>query len=220
MLNKHDTCYVVSLSLEEAAFGCEKIIKIKTSEICPLCNGSGKSSAPDSTICSKCRGIGQIYQLHPMSVQIPDGVDDNYQLHINTKGQAGLKGKIPKELNVIVSIKAHKLFQRGGDDIIYEMPLNLAQVALGCEVMLPTLKNDVKLKIPAGTQTGKIFRLKGKGIPHLGRRGKGNQLIKVRVVTPTSLDEHQRWLLEQLAKNLPQAELGKGKGRHSKSDDS
>lgn len=220
MLNEHDTRYVVSLSLEEAVFGCEKIIKIKTSEICPSCNGSGKSSALDSTACSKCRGIGQIYQLHPMSVQIPAGVEDGCQLHINAKGQAGLEEEIPKELNVIVSIKAHKLFQRSGDDIVYEMPLNLAQVALGCEVMLPTLKNDVKLKIPPGTQTGKIFRLKGKGIPHFGRRGKGDQLVKIRVITPTSLDEHQRWLLEQLAKNLPQAELGKGKRRHSKSGDS
>jgi len=212
MLNEHDTRYVVSLSLEEAAFGCEKTLKTKTSEVCPSCNGSGRSSAPDSTICPNCHGIGEIHQAHPMSVQIPAGVEDGCQLHINTKGQVGQRAEFPKRLNVMVSIKAHKVFQRSDDDVIYEMPLSFAQAALGAEVMVPTLKGNVELRIPPATQTGKVFRLKGKGIPHFGGRGKGDQLVKIRVVTPTWLDEHQQWLLEQLAKSLSQRDGNSGDG--------
>ncbi|HEX75267.1 MAG TPA: hypothetical protein G4O12_01650 [Dehalococcoidia bacterium] len=212
-MNEHDIRYVLSLSLEEAAFGCEKITKIKTGEVCSSCEGSGRSSTLDSTICPKCHGIGQIYQSYPISVHIPAGVKDGYQLHVNTKDQAGLRGEVLEELDVIVSIRAHKVFQRSDDDVIYEMPLNFAQAALGAELMVPTLKGSVKLRIPPGTQTGRLFRLKGKGIPHLDRRGKGDQLVKIRVVTPTSLGEHQRWLLERLAKSLSQAELGERKSR-------
>jgi len=151
--------------------------------------------------------------VHPTPVKIPAGVEDGCQLHIDTRGQIGEQGKTPKRLSVVVSTRAHKIFQRHDDDIVYELPLNFAQAALGAEVVVPTLQGNVAFRIPAGTQTGEVFRLKHKGIPHFGRRGRGDQLIKVRVVTPTSLDERQRRRLEQLAKSLPQAESGKRKSR-------
>ncbi len=209
MPDKPDIRYAVSISLEEAAFGCRKNINIKTSKKCPSCKGSGKISDSDSTICSKCQGTGQIYQTYQIAVDIPAGINDGYQLHIKTKAQPEQKEKIPKELNILVSVKAHKLFQRVDSDIIYELPLNFSQAALGAEVMVPTLKGEAKLKIPSGTQTGKIFRFKGKGLPHFSRHGKGDLLIKILVITPMSLDEHQRRLLEQLAEKLPQPQIGK-----------
>ena len=219
MLDERDIRYVVSLSLEEAASGCEKAIKIRASQVCPSCDGSGESSGLDSAACPECHGVGRTYQVHLISAQIPAGVEDGCQVHINTQGQVGLQAEIPRELEVVVSIKAHRLFERSGDDIIYEMPLSFTQAALGTEVMVPTLKDDVRLTIPRGTQTGRVFRFRGKGIPHFGRRGKGDYLVRIRIITPTSLDEHQRWLFEQLAKSLPEAKLGEGNGRDGGSGD-
>ncbi len=204
---EHVPRYAVSISLEEAAFGCHKIIDIKTSEKCPSCNGSGKSSS--SAVCPGCQGTGRLYQTYPLPVDIPAGVEDGYQLHVKPKASPQQKGKIPGELDVLVSVKAHKLFRRAGADIIYELSLNFPQVALGTEVMVPTLKEEARLKISPGTQTGKIFRLKGKGIPRFGKKNTGDLLVHVTVLTPTSLDEHQRELLEQLAAKLPQPHIGK-----------
>lgn len=206
-MTEHDPRYAVSISLEEAAFGCHKTIDIKTTEKCPLCNGAGKSSS--SAVCLKCQGTGHLYQTYPLSVDIPAGVEDGYQLHIKPKTSPQQKGKIPRELDVLVSVKANKLFRRAGADIIYELSLNFPQAALGTEVMVPTLKEEVRLKISPGTQTGEILRLKGKGIPRFGKNGVGDLLVHVTVLTPTELDEHQRELLEQLAAKLPQPHIGK-----------
>lgn len=205
--------YAVSISLEEAAFGCQKTVNIKTIEECSSCNGSGKASAHSSAICSRCHGDGQIYRSYPMPVDIPAGIEDGYQFHINTRAAPEQKGKIPEELIVLVSVKAHSVFQRIGSDITYELPLNFSQAALGGEMPVPTLKGEAKLKVPPGTQTGKVLRLKGKGIPHFGRHGRGDQLVKILVVTPMELDEHQRWLLGQLAEKLPRPRVGKRKKR-------
>lgn len=206
-MTEHDPRYAVSISLEEAAFGCHKTIDIKTTEKCPSCNGSGRSSG--SAICPRCQGTGRLYQVYPVPVDIPAGIEDGYQLHIKPKASPDQKGKIPKELDLLVSVKVHKLFRRAGADIIYELSLNFPQAALGTEVMVPTLKEEARLKIPPGTQTGKIFRLKGKGIPRFGKKGVGDLLVHLTVLTPTSLDEHQRELLEQLAAKLPRPHIGK-----------
>jgi molecular chaperone DnaJ len=195
--------YVVSLSLEEVVFGCEKTIEIKTSEICPACNGTGVGLDPESMACARCAGTGNLYHSNNITIQIPAGTPEGYQMNVKTRGTPGISQKAPGEIAVIISIKAHKLFKRSNDDIIYELPLNIAQSALGTEVNVPTLKTSVKLQIPSGTQTNAIFRLKGRGIQHLGKRGRGDQLVKIRVVTPTSLDDYQRHLLEQLGKSLP-----------------
>jgi molecular chaperone DnaJ len=205
--------YAVSISLEEAAFGCQKTVNIKTIEECSSCNGSSKASIHGSAICSRCHGDGQIYRSYPMPIDIPTGVEDGYQLHIDTRAAHDQTGKIPEELIVLVSVKAHSVFQRNGADITYELPLNFSQAALGTEVTVPTIKGKTKLKIPPGAQTGKILRLKGKGIPHFGRHGRGDQLVKILVVTPIELDEHQRWLLKQLAEKLPQPRVEKRKKR-------
>lgn len=209
MPDDHGIRYAVSISLEEAAFGCQKTVDIKTREKCSSCDGSGKVSDHSSVICPGCHGDGQIYQSYPMLIDIPAGIEDGYQLHLDTRLVPEQKEKIPEKLIVLVSVKAHDVFQRKGADITYELPLNFSQAALGAEVTVPTVKGESKLKIPPGTQTGKILRLKGKGIPHFGKSGRGDQMVKILVVTPTEIDKHQRWLLEQLAEKLPQPRVEK-----------
>ena len=201
--------YAVTISLGEAAFGCHKTIDIKTSEKCPSCNGPGRTSGSRPTACPKCSGAGQLYHAYPVEIEIPTGIEDGYQLHVKTRAQPEQKGKIPRDIDVLVSVKAHKLFRRAGADIIYELPLSFPQAALGTEVMVPTHKEEARLKITPGTQTGKIFRLKGKGIPRFGKSGTGDLLVHVTVLTPTALDDHQRQLLEQLAEKLPQPHIEK-----------
>jgi molecular chaperone DnaJ len=215
---EHDTRYAISISLEEAASGCQKTIKVKTSETCPLCNGSGEKASTDHAPCPKCSGTGLLYQLFPISVDIPPGIDDGYQLCVKTRAQPEYKGKIPREVNVLVSVRAHQIFQRDGANIMYQLTLNFPQAALGTEVMVPTLREDTALRIPPGTQTGKVFRLKGKGITRFGRSGKGDLLVNIVVATPTSLDEHQRQLLEQLAEKLPRPHLGKSSAKKQSGD--
>jgi molecular chaperone DnaJ len=113
-----------------------------------------------------------------------------------------MRGGYSGNLYVTISVKEHEFFIRDNDNILYELPINFAQAALGTEVEVPTLHGNVKLKIPAGSQTGQVFQLKNKGVPHLRGRGQGNQLVKLMVVTPESLTKKQRQLFEELAKDL------------------
>jgi len=142
-----------------------------------------------------------------LTVDIPAGVDDGSEVLLDGEGDAGLYGGAPGDLYITLSVKPHKLFRREGSDIFYELPINFAQAALGDEIDLPSLDGKVGLKIPPGTQNGKVFRLKGKGIPYVNDKGKGDMLVKIQIVTPQHLDKNQRRLFEELAKTLPQAKL-------------
>jgi molecular chaperone DnaJ len=135
-------------------------------------------------------------------VKIPAGVDDGSRIRLSGEGDAGTRGGPQGNLYLNLSIKEHELFRRDSDSILYELPINFAQAALGTEVDVPTLHGNVKLKIPAGSQTGQVFQLKNKGVPHLRGRGQGDQLVELRVVTPESLTKKQRQLFEELAKDL------------------
>jgi molecular chaperone DnaJ len=140
-------------------------------------------------------------------VDIPAGVDDGYQMQLRGEGDAGIYGGAPGDLYIDLSVRPHNLFHRDGVDILCELPINFAQATLGDEVEVPSLDGKASLRIPPGTQNGRVFRLKGKGVPQLNGRGKGDQLVKVVVVTPQHLDGKQRRLFEELAKILPQAKL-------------
>jgi molecular chaperone DnaJ len=167
--------------------------------VCSDCHGEGtivKDACPD------CRGSG--YQKHKrrISVRIPAGIDDGNGIRLSGEGEAGYRGGLAGNLYVIVSVQPHKIFKRDGDDIVFELAVNFAQAALGGEAEVPTLYGPCNLKIPAGSQTGKVFRLKDKGIPHLHGRGQGDQMVVLRVMTPESLTKEQRRLFEELAKSL------------------
>ena len=166
---------------------------------CPRCHGEGRIITEP---CPQCRGSGKEKRQRNILVKIPAGVDDGSQIRITGEGDAGTRGGPSGNLYITVSVKQHELFTRNGDDIIYELPINFAQAALGAEVEVPTLDGKVKLKVPAGSQTGRVFQLKNKGVPHLHRSGRGDQLVTLLVVTPESLTEKQRQLFQELASSL------------------
>ncbi len=170
---------------------------------CSRCNGEGRIITDP---CPDCRGSGRERNKRNIMVKIPAGVGYGSRIRLSGEGVCGTRGGNPGNLYIHLSVKEHELFVRDNDDILYELPVNFAEAALGTEIEVPTLDGDAKLKIPAGSQTGKVFRLKNKGIPHLQGRGQGDQLVRLKVVTPESLTKKQRQLFEELAD-----EFGNGK---------
>ncbi|MFC2024582.1 molecular chaperone DnaJ [Chloroflexota bacterium] len=166
---------------------------------CPDCRGQGRIITDP---CPQCRGTGKQKQERRISVKIPAGVDNGTQIRLSAEGEVGERGGHPGDLYVSLSVKPHELFDRNEDDIIYELPLNFAQAALGAEIEIPTLEGSSTLNLKAGRQTGEVFKLKNKGIPHLRGRGRGDQYIRLRVVTPDSLTKKQRQLLKELEETL------------------
>ena len=148
-----------------------------------------------------------------LSVKIPAGVDDSMRLRLAGEGEPGTYGGPPGNLYVVISVTSHRYFRRRDSDVLLELAINVAQAALGDEVTLPTLDGESQLKIPPGTQSGKVFRLRGKGIPRLRSNGRGDQLVIVQVVLPTPMTDEQRLLFQELSSTLgkeviPQPEKG------------
>ncbi|HXK61980.1 MAG TPA: molecular chaperone DnaJ [Acidobacteriota bacterium] len=174
------------------------------SRTCPQCHGSGQVIRHR---CTECRGSGRISKERVLELKIPAGVDNGSRLRVAGEGEAGVNGGPPGDLYVVIEVEEHPFFKRQGNDIYCELPISFTQAALGDEVTIPTLQGKEKLKIPEGTQTGTVFRLKGRGVVSLNGRGQGDQLVTVTVVTPTRLSKRQRELLQQLAeesRNEPQ----------------
>lgn len=168
--------------------------KVVNRRVCNYCSGSGKI-IPDK--CNTCGGTGKVKKRKTIHITIPAGIDEGQQIRVSGKGESGVNGGPPGDLFVVVQVKPHDFFQREGDHIFCELPLTFAQAALGDEIEVPTVHGKVKLKIPAGTQTGKTFRMKGKGAPNVRGYGHGDQHIKVKVMTPTKLSERQKELLRE-----------------------
>jgi molecular chaperone DnaJ len=166
---------------------------------CGECNGRG---FPAKNLCTKCRGSGATQSIHKIKLKVPAGFEDGFSLRLAGEGKPGFKGGPSGDLYVVVHVKRHKIFERRGDDILYEAQISFPQAALGTKLDVPTLDGEAKLKIPAGTQSGTVFRLKGKGIPHLNGWGKGNQFVNVVVQTPKKLTKKQKKLLKELAKEM------------------
>ncbi|MCL0091464.1 molecular chaperone DnaJ [Dehalococcoidales bacterium] len=242
-----DLHYGITISLEEAAFGCQKEINISRIENCSLCHGIGSKPGSQPSRCPSCNGSGQVRRVQRsifgrftnittcsqchgegriitepcpqcrgtgrekrqriVLVKIPAGVDNGSQICLRGEGQAGTRGGSPGDLYVTLTVEQHPFFLRDGDNILYELPINIAQAALGAEVEVPTLDGNIKLKIPAGSQTGNVFRLKGRGIPHLHKSGRGDLLVTLFVVIPEKLTEKQRQLLKELASSLGPANM-------------
>jgi molecular chaperone DnaJ len=164
---------------------------------CPQCTGAGKVIEEP---CSECRGSGRIRGKKTISLRIPAGVETGSRLKLSGEGEPGIQGGPPGDLYVVLTVAEHPIFTREGQDVICEIPISFAQAALGCELEVPTLEGKVKIKVPAGTQSGKVLQLAGKGIPSLQGYGRGNELIILRVETPTRLTSRQRELLEDFAR--------------------
>jgi molecular chaperone DnaJ len=223
----------LSISLEEAAFGCKKELRFTRQENCGECKGTGAAAGSRPETCSQCNGVGQVRVAHgffsvtrtcpkcrgagkvisrpckvcngsgrtketrTISVDIPAGVDTGSRMRISGEGEPGGPGSPRGDLYVLLEVQPHPLFQRENTHLICEFPINIVQAAVGATVRVPTLKGEVDLKIPAGTQSGALLRLRGFGIPDLRGYSQGDQVVKVIVETPSKLSKKQRELLEE-----------------------
>lgn len=170
---------------------------ISQTRTCPQCQGRGKIVTEP---CKKCRGEGRVSKKEKIKVKIPAGIDTGVRIRVPGKGEAGKHGGATGDLYVQIKVKAHPVFERHNHDIFLQLPISFTQAALGCEIELPTLDGKDKVKIAPGTQNNSTITLKGKGIPYMRGRGRGNQIINVIVDTPTYLTEKQRELLREFAK--------------------
>ena len=232
----------LTISFEEAAFGCEKEINLNRTEECEACHGSGaepgttaetcpdcrgtgvvrvqqrtggfafSSTAPCSrcrgtgkiihTPCKACGGSGSVKKSKRVTVSIPAGIDDGQAISLRGQGNAGKNGGPAGDLIVAVHVKPHPQFHRDGTTVLYEQPVTFYQAVMGAELEIPTIDGRVKYNLPAGTQTGTTFRLRGKGIPELRGRGRGDQYVTVRVQVPTSLNGEQKEALRAFAEAM------------------
>ncbi|HEY0545374.1 MAG TPA: molecular chaperone DnaJ [Pyrinomonadaceae bacterium] len=163
---------------------------------CGNCRGTGRII---KTPCETCQGAGRVERERSMEVKIPAGVETGSRLRIAGEGEAGTQGGPSGDLYVVLHVSEHERFERQGSNLYSSVPITFAQAALGSEIPVETLDARQQLKIPAGTQTGTVFRVKGQGMPVLGGRGRGDLFVSVTVVTPTTLTRDQRKLLEQLS---------------------
>jgi len=164
-------------------------------QTCPKCQGSGKIIANP---CLTCHGVGRVKQHKTLNVKIPEGVDDGDRIRISGEGEAGLNGGPPGDLYVVIHLSAHSVFRRDGDNLHCEIPISFTVAALGGEIEVPTLEGHAKIKVPSETQTGKIFRLRSKGIKGVRSHEKGDLLCHVVVETPVKLTARQKELLDEL----------------------
>ena len=232
----------LTISFEEAAFGCEKEINLTRTEQCEACHGSGAEpgttaeTCPDcrgtgvvrvqqrtggfafssTAPCTRCRGTGKIIhtpckacggngsvkKTKRVTVSIPAGIDEGQAVSLRGQGNAGKNGGPAGDLIVGIHIRPHPQFQRDGTTVLYEQPVTFYQAVMGAELEIPTIDGKVKYNLPAGTQTGTTFRLRGKGIPELRGRGRGDQYVTIRIQVPTSLNSEQKEALRAFAEAM------------------
>ena len=165
---------------------------------CPACQGAGQTI---KEACLTCRGQGRIERERILEVGVPAGVDSGTRLRMAGQGEPGINGGPAGDLYIFLEVREHAFFERRGSDLICEIPISFSQAALGEKIKVPTLKGEEELEIPEGTQSGQIFRKKGKGLPN-PHGGRGDLYISIRVVVPAKVSREQRRMLEQLGQSL------------------
>ncbi len=168
---------------------------VQTQRACDVCRGKGKII---DTPCQKCRGGGRIRKQRRVDITIPAGISDEQILNVGGHGNSGQNGGPAGDLHVYIKVKPHEVFERRGDDVWCEMPISVAQAMLGSEVVVPTLDGKVSYTVHEGTQQGDVFKLKGKGIPHLNGRGRGDQYVRMNIEIPKSLNSKQKKAVQEL----------------------
>ncbi len=166
---------------------------------CPVCSGTGQVIRNP---CRTCHGDTRVQKEHTVAVKVPAGVESETRIRYSGEGDAGRFGGPGGDLYVVLSVKAHAFFERDGDDLHCVMPISFPQAALGTDLQIETLEGAESLKVPEGTQSGREFRLRGKGVPHLNAHGKGDLVVEVRVETPSKLSKQQKELLRQLSETM------------------
>jgi molecular chaperone DnaJ len=177
--------------VQQSVFG--RFVNVAT---CPRCGGAGKTI---DKVCTKCRGEGRERREHELELTLPPGIDDGQQLRVASEGEAGMRGGPSGDLYVLIRIKEHELFRREGDDLVHVLRISPAQASLGEDLAVPTIDGPLAtVKVPAGSQHGQMVRLRGKGVPHLGSSGRGDQLVYLDVAVPRTLTKEQRTLYTHL----------------------
>ncbi len=172
--------------------------QMQTVTTCPTCNGEGTTITAK---CTTCRGEGRVFGEETVTIDIPAGVQEGMQLNISGRGNAGERGGMPGDLIILIEEEQHKELQREGLNVAYELHISFTDAVFGTQLEIPTIDGRAKIKIPPGTQSGKIFRLKGKGFPAVNSYEKGDQLVHVNVWTPQNISSEERTLLEKLGKS-------------------
>jgi molecular chaperone DnaJ len=190
----------VEVTLEEAYSGTSRTINLQVEEPCTACKGSGRIH---NLPCSVCRGAGVVANIKRLEVKIPAGVATGSRVRISGKGQPGYGGGTSGDLYLNITVQPHPTLERQGDDLLTSVPVPLAVAVLGGEVQVPTPKGKLALKIPPETQNGRIFRLAGQGMPHLGRSRQGDLMAKISIVLPTGLSDKEKELFRQLSQLRP-----------------
>ena len=238
----NDVRQVVTISFEEAAFGCKKKINITKQEGCPTCKGTGAKPGTSAETCSHCHGTGQIQtqqrtilgymtnvttcphcqgsgkiikepcrdcrgtgkvrKTRTVEIDIPAGIDDGQTMQLSGQGEAGERGGPSGDLLITVRVRPHQMFDRSGNDVYLTMPVTFVQAALGATLTVPTLDGVVEYDIPEGTQSGTRFRLRGKGIPFIRGKNRGDQYVTVVIETPRSLNKEQKEALRRFSETL------------------
>jgi molecular chaperone DnaJ len=189
----------VDITLEEAYSGTQRTISLQVEEPCSACRGTGRIQ---NLPCSVCRGAGVVASIKHIEIKIPAGVNTGSRVRVGGKGQPGYGGA-NGDLYLNIRVRPHATFERQGNDLHVNIPVPLTVAVLGGEVQVPTLKGKLALRIPAETQNGRIFRLAGQGMPHLGKTTRGDLLAKVNVVLPTKLSEKEKELFRQIGEMRP-----------------
>ncbi len=232
----------LTISFEEAAFGCEKEVQVDRVESCDACRGTGAAAgtSPETcpgcggsgqvqqrrqtpmgvfattgpcpkcggkgriikSPCPKCGGSGQLRQRKTIKVSVPAGIDNGQIISLRGQGNAGRNGGPAGDLQIVVTVRPHQLFRRDGPDVYCDAPITFTQAVLGGEMEIPTIDGKVKYDIPEGTQTGTTFRLRGKGIPNVNSRSRGDQYVTVYIETPRNLNREQREALKKFSETL------------------
>src|SRR5712672_1520164 len=204
-----DLRYDLTLEFEEAVFGKEKEITIRRMETCTDCKGSGAAKGKAAVTCTlivdpclTCKGETRVQTEHTILVKVPAGVEQDTRIRYSGEGESGKFAGPAGDLYVVLNVKAHKFFERDGDDLHCVMPISFPQAALGTELEIQTLEGPASIKVPEGTQSGKTVKLKGKGVPHLNSHGKGDLIVEIQVQTPSKLSKAQKELLRQLSETM------------------
>jgi molecular chaperone DnaJ len=166
---------------------------VQTARVCDACKGTGKII---DNPCKSCGGKGRKKKQRKIEINIPAGISNDQVLNVSGQGSAGTNGGPAGDLHVYVSVRPHPIFERRGDDVWCELPLTFTQAALGAEVIVPTIDGKVSYSVHDGTQPGDVFKLKGKGIPHISGKGRGDQYVKVTIEVPKNLSSKQKSILK------------------------
>ena len=175
---------------------------------CPECHGSGKTIKDP---CQSCRGTGRVRRQRTIEVDIPQGINDGQTMQISGGGEPGTKGGPTGDLLLTIRIKKHEIFTRDNFDVYISMPITFVQAALGATIKVPTISGVVEYDVPAGTQTGSVFRIRGKGVPYIRGKGRGDQYVKVEIETPKNLSQSQKDILRQFDGTTGEKNYGKRK---------